>query len=185
MAGPVVAAALVLPRVLDFNTSPWLGDIRDSKLLDATARERLAPLIESWAESVQIGVASVEEIDQINIFHASHLAMGRALKGLKTQPGHVLVDGKFLPKNQTEFNFPATAVIKGDQKCLSIAAASIVAKVWRDRYMVELDQQFPMYGFAKHKGYPTEFHAQALKQHGASQVHRRSFRTVKANLWIG
>ncbi len=178
IAGPVVAGAVILPSCIDFDQDPWLHEVDDSKKMSAEQRDRIAPLIYRWASSVAIGVASVEEIDQINIFHASHLALVRAACALGVVPSHVLVDGKFLPKKG--FPAPATAVIKGDQKCLSIAAASIVAKVWRDAYMLELDRQFPAYGFSQHKGYPTPQHARALKAVGISAVHRRSFKTVSA-----
>jgi ribonuclease HII len=176
IAGPVVAGAVVLPRFINFKAHAWLEEIDDSKKLSATQRARLAPLIFGWALSVGVGVASVQEIDELNIFHASHLAMIRAVEALKVRPQALLVDGKFLPKQG--FSVPATALIQGDQKSLSIAAASIVAKVWRDEYMVAMDSQYPVYGFLKHKGYPTPDHAQALKKHGVSEIHRRSFKTV-------
>lgn len=176
LAGPVVAAAVILPPEIDYQKDPWLTEIQDSKLLTPEARERLQPLIQNWAHSFALGFADVNEIDKINIFHASHLAIVRAVSALKIQPSHVLIDGKFLPK--TGLKIPATAVIKGDQKCLSIAAASILAKVWRDQYMVELESEFPGYGFAQHKGYPTPQHSKALKTFGVTQVHRKSFKTV-------
>lgn len=180
VAGPVVAAALILPPLIDRIAHPWLNEINDSKLLSPASRERLSPLIQSWALSFAIGTATVEEIDQINILNASFLAMERALKSLNPLPQRILVDGKFLPKKP--LCAPATAVIKGDQKCLSIAAASIIAKVWRDQHMTELDLQYPGYGFAQHKGYPTLIHTRALKLKGATRVHRRSFKTVFAVL---
>ena len=177
VAGPVVAGAVILPAKICFETHPWLLEIRDSKLLSPIQREKLAPLIKSFALASAIGVATVAEIDQINIFHAAHLAMTRALADLKIKPQHILIDGKFLPKQETLIA-PATAIIKGDMKCLSIAAASVIAKVWRDNYMLELEDQYPGYGFAQHKGYPTPSHADALKKIGVSPVHRRSFKTV-------
>lgn len=178
IAGPVVAGAVILPLQIDFKKDPWLLEVDDSKKMTVEQRDRIAPLIEKWALASAIGLATVEEIDQINIFHASHLALIRAVKALSVPPQQILVDGKFLPKQG--FPAPATAVIKGDQKCLSIAAASVIAKVWRDRHMEELHAQFPEYGFSKHKGYPTPQHAQALKNVGVSRVHRRSFKTVSA-----
>ncbi len=178
LAGPVVAAAVLLPPEISYEQHPWLVEVNDSKKVTAVMREKLAPWIVGWAASSAIGIATVEEIDQINIFHASHLAIQRALEGLKIRPRHILVDGKFLPRQSLVA--PATAVIQGDQKCLSIAAASIIAKVWRDRYMVELDRQFPVYGFSQHKGYPTPAHCQSLLAHGICEVHRRSFKTVAA-----
>lgn len=176
VAGPVVAGAVALPKIIDYNQDPWLEEVNDSKKLTAQARDRLEPLILNWALSSGIGVATVEEIDQINIFHASHLAIIRAIEALKVKPHHILIDGKFLPKEKLPA--PASAVVKGDQKCLSIAAASIIAKVWRDRHMLELDGKFPQYGFAKHKGYPTPAHALALKKNGITKFHRKSFKTV-------
>jgi ribonuclease HII len=176
LAGPVVAAAVVLPPKIDFAKDPWLSEVHDSKKLSPAIREKLAPLVQKWALAAEIGYATVEEIDRINIFHASHLAIVRAVKALKTRPQHVLIDGKFLPREG--LNLPASAVIKGDMKCLSIAAASIIAKVWRDQYMSELETQYPGYGFARHKGYPTSLHAQALKKQGVTPVHRRSFEAV-------
>ncbi len=172
LAGPVVAATVILPLRIDLSKNPWLSEIRDSKQIRHEVRERLAPLICEWALSFALGVASVEEIDSLNIFHASHLAMTRSIQALRVKPQHVLVDGKFLPK---DLLIPSTAVIQGDQKCLSIAAASIVAKVWRDRLMIDLEKNFPGYGFAQHKGYPTSAHTEALKKLGVSPLHRRSF----------
>ncbi len=176
LAGPVVAAAVILPSRVSFEDHPWLAEINDSKKLSADARERLTPLITKWAAASAVGIATVEEIDQLNIFHASHLAIQRALSSLKIRPKHILIDGKFLPRQKLVA--PATAVIKGDQLCLSIAAASIIAKVWRDSYMFELDSKFPHYGFAQHKGYPTPAHQLALKKNGICEIHRRSFKTV-------
>jgi len=122
-------------------------------------------------------VATVEEIDRINIHHACHLAMLRALEelGPEFQPGHILIDGKFIPK---ELKGRTTAVVKGDDKCLSIAAASIIAKVWRDRHMAALDLRYPGYEFATHKGYGTPAHQAALKKNGPCDLHRRSFAPV-------
>jgi ribonuclease HII len=184
LAGPVVAGALILPPVIDFERDPWLREVADSKLLTAEKREFLAPKIEEWAASYSVAHATVAEIDRINIFHASHLAMVRAaegaLAGVKlSAPAHALVDGKFLPKN---LPCASTAIIKGDLQSLSIAAASILAKVWRDRLMTGLDSEFPGYGFAAHKGYSTPVHAEALARLGACELHRRSFAPVAARL---
>lgn len=176
LAGPVVAGAVALPAKVDYEKDPWLLEIQDSKLLSPETRERLVPLIEKWALSSAIGVASVEEIDRLNIFHASHLAITRAVLALKVKPDHILVDGKFLPK--VGFTAPATAVIKGDMQCLSIAAASVIAKVWRDQQMDQFETRYPGYGFAQHKGYPTPKHKLALQKQGITVVHRRSFKTV-------
>lgn len=139
----------------------------------------LAPLIREWAFAWGLGVATVEEIDRINIYHASHLAMVRALEALARPYDHVLVDGNQTPKGLSR---PATAVVKGDQLCLSVAAASIIAKEWRDERMRELDAGYPGYGFAVHKGYSTPAHARALKELGACDIHRRSFAPVRAAL---
>jgi ribonuclease HII len=176
LAGPVVAGAVILPAKIDFEEHPWLLKIHDSKKLTPHLREELAPLIQSWALATGIGMATEEEIDRLNIFHASHLALIRAVEALQVKPQQILVDGKFLPKSG--FSAPATAVIKGDQKSLSIAAGSIIAKVWRDQIMDDLEVKHPGYGFAAHKGYPTPAHAKALKQIGVSSVHRRTFKTV-------
>jgi ribonuclease HII len=180
IAGPVVAGAVILSPIVDYEANPWLLEVTDSKKISAPIRERLAPLIQSWAIAFAIGLATVQEIDEINIFHASHLAMIRAVQNLKLKPEHLLVDGKFLPKSG--FGIPATAIIKGDLKCLSIACASILAKVWRDQFMTELDQEYPGYGLATHKGYPTPAHAKALAKKGVLQIHRRSFKTVQTAL---
>jgi ribonuclease HII len=192
LAGPVVAGAVLLPSVVDYRTHPWLREVSDSKCLNAETRERLVPEIEAWAGAYGIGVATVEEIDRINIFHASHLAMVRAIQAaLNSAPGaasgapggvtHLLVDGKFLPKSLPH---PATAVIKGDLRCLSIAASSVLAKVWRDRLMIELDDRYPGYGLGIHKGYSTPMHAEALKRLGACEIHRRSFAPVAEALRV-
>lgn len=185
LAGPVVAGALALPSVMKAESPTWISEIRDSKSVKPETRERLAPLIENWALAFGIGIATVEEIDQINIYHASHLAMVRAIDAVRSslkvfsQKQHLLIDGKFLPR---DLPCAATAIIKGDQQSLSIAAASILAKVWRDRHMVELDRCYPGYGFGVHKGYATPAHSQALKKNGVCKIHRRSFSPVAALL---
>ena len=181
LAGPVVAGAVILPAVVNTQENPWLLEIRDSKQLTPQVRERLAPLIEGWVLASAIGLASVEEIDQINIYHASHLAIQRAVELLKLKPHHVLIDGNRTPPQLKSYS---TAIVKGDVKCLSIAAASILAKVWRDQKMSELDQEFPHYGFAQHKGYPTPSHKKALKQQGLSIHHRRSFKSMFTQLGL-
>lgn len=183
LAGPVVAAAVVLPDLVSFEAEPWLAEVTDSKLLTASTRERLAPLIRGWARGFAIGVASVEEIDRVNIYHASHLAMRRALDGLGPElvPDHVLIDGNALPK---EMPWPATAVIKGDQRCLSIASASILAKVWRDHHLRELESSYPGFGLGKHKGYGTPAHLAALRRLGVTDIHRKSFAPVRALLVV-
>jgi len=179
LAGPVVAGALICPPDIDLSTPSWLHEIKDSKLLKPETRERLAPLIEAWAVSYAIGVASVEEIGEINIYHASHLAMKRAVMALKVSPEQVLIDGNAIPKG---LPCHATAIVKGDLKSLSIAAASIIAKVYRDRLMFEMDQKYPGYGFSVHKGYGTPAHQRALKEIGVCEIHRRGFAPVDALL---
>ncbi len=168
LAGPVVAAAVVL----DLTRIP--AGLNDSKRLTAHRREALAEALASCAE-VAIGQASVEEIDRINILEASHLAMMRALAQLGGVD-HVLVDGNRLPRDLTR---SAEAVVKGDGRSLSIAAASVAAKVWRDRLMVDLAQQWPGYGWERNFGYPSKEHREALVRLGVTPAHRRSFKPVR------
>jgi ribonuclease HII len=182
LAGPVVAAAVILPADCSVKSFPWIAKIADSKKISHEVRESLVPLIEAWAVKFAVGIASVEEIDEINIHHASHLAMVRAVEQIRPTAGeafHILVDGKFVPKG---FAGHSTAIIKGDDKCLSIAAASILAKVWRDRLMVELEARYPGYEFGAHKGYFTPAHRKALAKLGPCEIHRRSFAPVAALL---
>ncbi|MFL5814969.1 MAG: ribonuclease HII [Bdellovibrionia bacterium] len=190
LAGPVVAGAVALPLSSDsFSRElyPWLDEITDSKCLKPETRERLAPLIEAWAPASAVGVASVDEIDTINIYHASHLAMRRAVEQVVAQlaakglaaVSHILIDGNALPKNLPA---KATAVVKGDLQCFSIAASSIIAKVWRDREMERYEAQYPGYGLGVHKGYATPVHSESLKKLGATSIHRKSFAPVKAVL---
>jgi len=167
LAGPVTAAAVVL----DPSSIPQGLD--DSKKLTLKARERLFDEISTCAR-VSIAHATVEEIDDLNILYASHLAMERAVDGLG-DVDHALIDGNMIPKKLT---CPATAIIKGDGRSLSIAAASIIAKVTRDRIMVDLAQQYPGYGWEKNAGYPTKLHRDALGRLGVTPHHRRSFKTV-------
>ncbi len=168
LAGPVMAAAVVLDPE---NIPPGLND---SKKLSEKRRQELADLLRDCAE-VCIGIATVEEIDEINILHASLLAMTRAVDGLKTVPDHALIDGKFTPKG---LRIPATPIIKGDGISLSIAAASIVAKTYRDAAMCALAQQYPGYGWDRNAGYPTREHKEALLNLGVTPHHRRSFKPV-------
>lgn len=169
LAGPVVAAAVILdPR------HPIKG-LRDSKTLAAATRERLAEEVRAKALCCSVALASVDEIDALNILQATLLAMRRAVGGLRLTPACVLVDGNRLPA----LAVPAEAIVKGDAKVAAIAAASIVAKVHRDALLVELHQRHPAYGFARHKGYPTAEHLAALREHGACTAHRRSFAPVR------
>ena len=182
LAGPVVAAAVILPRGFAH------PGIKDSKMLTAKQRERAGEVIQRHARSWAVGVATVAEIDRLNILQASLLAMVKALAGLKASVDCALIDG-----NQTiplhlfrTGRFAAgrslyqKSIIKGDQRCLSIAAASIMAKLARDRIMDRLDHRFPDYGFAAHKGYSCAAHFEALRRLGPSPAHRKSFRPVRA-----
>lgn len=168
LAGPVTAAAVIL----DPDRIP--PGLNDSKTLTEARRAALFPAIMATAQ-VSIAHASVEEIDSFNILRASHLAMERAINGLSTNPDHALIDGNLIPKGLT---IPATALVKGDARSLSIAAASIVAKVTRDRIMVDLAQQYPAYGWNVNAGYPTPAHLRALLDFGITPHHRRSFKPV-------
>jgi len=169
LAGPVLAAAVILDP-----DRPIVG-LADSKTLSAARREQLADAIRNNALDWVIGRAEVEEIDHINILRASLLAMQRCLDSLKLRPALVLVDGNHCP----DTGYPVRAVAGGDRTVASIAAASIIAKVARDREMVELDQCYPGYGFAQHKGYPTPSHLAALSRLGVCPIHRRSFTPVR------
>ncbi|MBT8153515.1 ribonuclease HII [Epibacterium ulvae] len=173
LAGPVTAAAVVL----DFEDLPQ--GLNDSKKLTPKRRAAIETQILQKAE-VSIAHATVEEIDNLNILRASHLAMERAVAGLDLAPDYLLIDGNLIPK---ELNLPAEAVVKGDAKSLSIAAASIVAKEERDRIMGDLAQQFPGYGWEKNAGYPSQQHRDALKTLGVTPHHRRSFKPVHKILY--
>jgi len=168
LAGDVIAAAVILPD------HPLAG-LTDSKALSASRRATLFEMIRNEAKSWALGRSSVAEIDELNILQASLLAMRRAVESLALQPTLVLVDGNRLP----QWPYEARAIVKGDLKEPAISAASIVAKVVRDREMVELDRRYPGYGLAAHKGYPTRAHLAALKALGVSPIHRRSFGPVK------
>jgi ribonuclease HII len=172
LAGPVVAAAVILDP-----DSPIEG-LADSKALTEKARLRLDQTIRESALDWAIGRAEVEEIDQINILQASLLAMRRAVESLNTQPEHTLVDGNRCP----DLSCSCEAIIKGDQTVQVISAASIIAKVARDREMVEMDALYPGYGFLSHKGYPTKLHIASLRELGVSPIHRKSFGPVKKAL---
>ncbi|MFY8055655.1 MAG: ribonuclease HII [Limnohabitans sp.] len=168
LAGPVVAAAVILD---DLNPIKGLAD---SKKLTALKRDKLYDEIRAKALCCSIAEASVEEIDALNILQATMLAMRRAVEGLRLKPNKVLVDGNRLPV----LDVLAEAIVKGDSKVQAISAASILAKVTRDRWCEQIDHEYPEYGFAKHKGYGTEAHMQALKTHGATPWHRKSFAPV-------
>jgi ribonuclease HII len=168
LAGPVVAAAVVLPRTRS------MQGVADSKTLKAEQREKALSLIRKRALGIGVGIVEAEEIDRLNILQASLKAMELALQDLSLSPDCLLIDGLHtlrLPLNQQ-------AIIKGDGRCLSIAAASIVAKVTRDRLMVDYHERYPQYNFARHKGYGTQEHLQAIREHGCCPLHRQSFRTI-------
>jgi len=169
LAGDVVAAAVIL------DPNHPIAGLRDSKKLSATRRAELEVLIKEHALAWAVARASVAEIDDINILQASLLAMHRAVQALDPQPGYVLVDGNRLPS----WNYASEPVVKGDDRVPAIAAASILAKVQRDSELIALDEQYPGYGFAAHKGYPTPAHLQALRELGVTPVHRKSFAPVK------
>lgn len=168
LAGPVTAAAVIL------NPDNLPSGLADSKTLSQARREELYGVIMACAE-VSVAHASVQEIDDLNILRASHLAMERAVAGLARSPAHVLIDGNLIPG---ALKGRGTAIIKGDAKSVSIAAASIIAKVTRDRLMVDLAQQFPLYGWDHNAGYPTKAHMLALQNFGVTPWHRRSFKPV-------
>jgi ribonuclease HII len=165
LAGPVVAAAVM------FEPGTIIEGIADSKVLNERRRDALAEAIREKALTFAVAEASVEEIDSINILQASLLAMRRAVERLDPVPGHILIDGNKIFAHTT----PATAIVKGDSLCFSIAAASILAKTVRDAIMRDLDKRYPYYGFAAHKGYATRAHVDAIRAHGQCPQHRRSF----------
>lgn len=169
LAGPVIAAAVILDP-----DNPIVG-LTDSKKLSEKKRESLSLEIKQKALGWFIARAEAEEIDEINILQASLLAMKRAVEGLTLKPEHCLIDGNKLP----QLNCSAEAIVKGDLTEPAISAASIIAKVARDNEMTEMEKDYPGYGFSQHKGYPTKFHIQALKDIGVSPIHRKSFAPVK------
>jgi len=174
LAGPVVAAAVILD-----DEQPIKG-LADSKKLSARQRERLYDEIRAKALCCCVAEASVEEIDEINILQATMLAMRRAVEGLRLKPAMVQVDGNRVPV----LNVPAQAIVQGDAKVQAISAASILAKVHRDRLCLQLHEAYPQYGFDAHKGYPTADHIAALRLHGVTPVHRRSYAPVKIALGL-
>ena len=174
LAGPVVAAAVIL------DVKQPIRGLGDSKLISPRRRERLFDEIRAKALACCIAEASVEEIDRLNILQATLLAMRRAVEGLRLLPQRVLVDGNQLPL----LKMPAAAIVKGDARVAAISAASILAKVYRDRQCLALDARYPVYGFAQHKGYPTAAHLAALRAFGACEVHRRSYAPVRAVLAV-
>lgn len=174
LAGPVVAAAVVLPD------APKLWGLADSKQLSEPARRKLEAQIRDVARDVSLGVATREEVDRLNVYHAGLLAMHRAIEGLRTVPSHVAIDGRAVP----HLRVPQSRWVGGDARVAAIAAASIVAKVYRDALMTELDARYPGYGFAQHAGYGTPEHLAALRALGPTPEHRRSFAPVRDALGL-
>ncbi len=169
LAGPVVACAVIL------HPDRPIAGLRDSKKLSAKKRIEFTQIIKQQALSVAVGHATVAEIDRLNIHHASLLAMRRAFAKLTVKANKVLVDGKHCPQLECK---QIEAIIKGDETVPVISAASIIAKVARDNYMLKMDAKYPEYGFAKHMGYPTKAHLDALEMHGITPIHRRSYKPV-------
>lgn len=169
LAGPVVAGAVIL------DPENPIDGLQDSKKLSPAKREFLFVEIQARALDWGLGMASVEEIDRVNILQATYLAMQRAVDGLRLQPDYVLVDGNRCP----DFAYPANAIIKGDTRVAAISAASILAKVSRDTEMVKLDAEYPGYGLARHKGYPSRQHVEALENFGVTPIHRVSYAPVR------
>lgn len=165
LAGPVCAAAVIMPEGL------IIEGVNDSKKLTSKKREKLFDIIKNEAICYSVAFASASEIDEINILNATHLAMNRAVEGLEKAPEVVLVDGNSLPK----WYYNSEAIVKGDAVCHSIACASILAKVSRDRLMLLEAEKYPQYSFEKHKGYGTKVHVQALKEYGPCPIHRKTF----------
>ncbi len=172
LAGPVVAGAVILPADLDH--SPF----KDSKKLTAKGRERVFALLEELQVPMAFGICSAQEIDEINILQASLLAMKRAVEKLSQAPAFLLVDGKFTVK----MDLPQQALVKGESKSASIAAASVVAKVTRDRLMLEYHEKYPLYNFHQHKGYPTKAHKALVALYGPCPIHRLTFKGVQEHV---
>jgi ribonuclease HII len=166
LAGPVVAAAVIMPH------NAMIEGVDDSKKLSSQNREKFAKLIVETAVGIGVGIVGHRIIDEINIYRAAMRAMEEAVADLRVAPHHLLVDG---PRYECK-KIPFTAIVEGDAKCFSIAAASIIAKVTRDRLMIEYDAKYPQYGFAKHKGYGTKEHLEAIRIYGPCEIHRRSFK---------
>ena len=173
LAGPVFAAAVILPETFQNEL------LNDSKQLTEKRRYALRPIIEQEALAWAVGIVTPEEIDRINILKASFLAMHRAVDQLKVRPQHLLIDGnRFTPYPEV----PPTTIVKGDGTYMSIAAASILAKTYRDDYMNQLDEQFPVYHWKENKGYPTKAHREAIRQFGITPHHRKSFTLLPQQL---
>lgn len=184
LAGSVFAAAVVLDAALVNNPkhTPWLEMLNDSKQLTDKERNYLRPLIEQYATTWAVVEVTAEEIDKINILNASIIGMQRALDQLGITPQHIIVDGNkwkpYIPEGQV-LEIPARTVVKGDGKYLSIAAASVLAKTYRDEYMLRLHEQYPLYHWDTNMGYPTKAHYEAIRKYGITPYHRKSFRLEK------
>jgi ribonuclease HII len=173
LAGPVVAAACILPDGILFS------QLNDSKQLTPEQRDTLFAEITTCSGLIYgIGIIDVKTIDRVNILQATFLAMRKAVEALSTKPDFLLIDGNQIP----HFEIPTESLVQGDGLSISIAAASIIAKVTRDRIMIELDEKYPKYGFRRHKGYATEQHRQAIHEHGPCPIHRKSFDPVRSML---
>lgn len=166
LAGPVCAAAVILPE------GAVIAGLDDSKKLTEKKRERLYDIIKQTAVAYSVAYGTLEEIETVNILEATYLAMNRAIEGLTVKPDFALIDGNRVPRG---IKIPCETVVKGDSKSMSVAAASVLAKVTRDRLMLEYDKKYPEYNFKKHKGYGTKEHTELIKQYGPCEIHRLSF----------
>lgn len=166
LAGPVCAAAVILPE------GAVIEGLDDSKKLTEKKRERLYDIIKETAVAYSVAYGTLEEIETVNILEATYLAMNRAIEGLNIKPDFALIDGNRVPRG---INIPCETIVKGDSKSMSVAAASVLAKVTRDRLMLEYDKKYPEYNFKKHKGYGTKEHTELIKQYGPCEIHRLSF----------
>ena len=166
LAGPVCAAAVILPE------GAVIAGLDDSKKLTEKKRERLYDIIKQTAVAYSVAYGTLEEIETVNILEATYLAMNRAIEGLNIKPDFALIDGNRVPRG---IKIPCETIVKGDSKSMSVAAASVLAKVTRDRLMLEYDKKYPEYNFKKHKGYGTKGHTELIKQYGPCEIHRLSF----------
>lgn len=166
LAGPVCAAAVILPE------GAVIEGLDDSKKLTEKKRERLYDIIKETAVAYSVAYGTLEEIETVNILEATYLAMNRAIEGLSVKPDFALIDGNRIPRG---IKIPCETIVKGDSKSMSVAAASVLAKVTRDRLMLEYDKKYPEYNFKKHKGYGTREHTELIKQYGPCEIHRLSF----------
>ena len=166
LAGPVCAAAVILPE------GAVIEELDDSKKLTEKKREKLYDIIKETAVAYSVAYGTLEEIESVNILEATYLAMNRAIEGLSVKPDFALIDGNRVPRG---IKIPCETIVKGDSKSMSVAAASVLAKVTRDRLMLEYDKKYPEYNFKKHKGYGTKEHTELIKQYGPCEIHRLSF----------